>query len=177
MRQAVAARRALSESVLAELRPSYPLLDQYKDWAVVNTEKVQWGDLDAFNHVNNCVFLRYFENARFQMIEEMSKEYDAGWSEGKGASVIMADNYVRYRSPLYHPDEIATVVRAEDAREADMYIAFKILSKQQNKVVAEGRGRLVSFDYGKGCKVPFPTAVLDAIRNMQGSDFEVSTEQ
>ena len=56
MRQAVAARRALSESVLAELRPSYPLLDQYKDWAVVNTEKVQWGDLDAFNHVNNCAF-------------------------------------------------------------------------------------------------------------------------
>jgi acyl-CoA thioester hydrolase len=27
---------------------------------------VRWGDMDAFGHVNNTVYFRYFEETRFQ---------------------------------------------------------------------------------------------------------------
>ena len=30
-------------------------------YAVTIALKVQWGDMDAFNHVNNIMYFRYFE--------------------------------------------------------------------------------------------------------------------
>ena len=33
-------------------------------WAHTHTERVRFGDLDAMKHLNNVVFLRYFETAR-----------------------------------------------------------------------------------------------------------------
>ena len=34
------------------------------DFPVCVREPVIWGDMDAFGHVNNIVYLRYFESAR-----------------------------------------------------------------------------------------------------------------
>ena len=33
-------------------------------WAYTHTEHIRFGDLDAMRHLNNVVFLRYFESAR-----------------------------------------------------------------------------------------------------------------
>ena len=34
----------------------------------VHRERVRFGDLDAMRHVNNAVFLRYFESARISYL-------------------------------------------------------------------------------------------------------------
>ncbi len=33
-------------------------------WPVTVELPVQWGDMDAFGHVNNAVYLRWFESRR-----------------------------------------------------------------------------------------------------------------
>jgi acyl-CoA thioester hydrolase len=35
-----------------------------RKYPVVLTQDVIWGDLDAFGHINNTVYFRYFEDAR-----------------------------------------------------------------------------------------------------------------
>jgi acyl-CoA thioesterase FadM len=37
----------------------------------VHRERVRFGDLDAMLHVNNAVFLRYFESARISYLGEL----------------------------------------------------------------------------------------------------------
>ena len=37
----------------------------------VHHERVRFGDLDAMRHVNNAVFLRYFESARISYLGEL----------------------------------------------------------------------------------------------------------
>jgi len=32
---------------------------------------VRWGDMDAYGHVNNTVYFRYFEQARCEWLEQM----------------------------------------------------------------------------------------------------------
>ena len=40
-------------------------------WPLVVEIPVVWGDLDAFRHVNNTVFLRWFETARIAYFERI----------------------------------------------------------------------------------------------------------
>ena len=44
---------------------------------------VRWGDMDAFNHVNNASYLRYIEEARVLWFKEISPDWAA-----KGTDVL-----------------------------------------------------------------------------------------
>ena len=39
---------------------------------VVIEVPVAWGEMDSFQHVNNIVYLRYFESARIAYFERLS---------------------------------------------------------------------------------------------------------
>ena len=47
------------------------LADPLADYPVVVPVVVQWGDQDAFGHVNNTVFLRWFEVGRIAYFSEV----------------------------------------------------------------------------------------------------------
>ena len=34
------------------------------DYPIVFEQRVAWGDMDAFGHVNNVIYYRYIESAR-----------------------------------------------------------------------------------------------------------------
>lgn len=38
--------------------------------AGMKSHKVAWGDHDSFNHVNNCVYLKWFETARVNFFNQ-----------------------------------------------------------------------------------------------------------
>lgn len=40
------------------------------DYPVIATFPIAWGDMDAFQHVNNTRYFRYFEDARIAYFEE-----------------------------------------------------------------------------------------------------------
>src|SRR3712207_7518226 len=44
------------------------------DLRFVHEERVRFGDLDAMRHLNNVVFLRYFETARITFLRDLRSE-------------------------------------------------------------------------------------------------------
>ncbi|MBF25724.1 MAG: hypothetical protein CMP49_04320 [Flavobacteriales bacterium] len=56
-------------------------------------------DLDAFNHVNNAVFLTYFENARRTFFDRWNINLNE-------KSLIVASIKIDYISQLKHPSEL-----------------------------------------------------------------------
>ena len=47
-------------------------MEKFKQqYPVIVDDIVRWGDMDAFGHVNNTVYFRYFEQARIGYFEQV----------------------------------------------------------------------------------------------------------
>lgn len=130
------------------------------DFPVVVEVPVAWGEMDAFQHVNNTVYLRYFETARIAYLEEIG--YTQMMKEvAKGP--ILHSTQCRFRFPLTYPDTVKIGARTKRVDEDRFLMEYCVMSTRHNKVAAEGEGLLVSFDYKTGSKIPLPEEIRKGI--------------
>ncbi|MFH1982109.1 MAG: thioesterase family protein [Pseudomonadota bacterium] len=125
---------------------------------------VAWGEMDAFQHVNNVAYFRYFETVRiayFTALDLMATMQETG------IGPILAETRCRFRIPLTYPDTLTVGARVS-ALEGDRFIMdYRVASARHGKVAAEGDGILVTFDYTAGNKVPIPEALERRIRALE----------
>ena len=122
---------------------------------------VQWGDMDAFQHVNNTVYFRWFETARIAYFLEV------GFAAGTGVGPILAHTECRFRRPVTFPDRVRVEAGIVDLGEDRFTMAYRVYSGTSGTLVAEGTGRVVSFDYAAGTKAPLPRDVARSIRALE----------
>ena len=130
------------------------------DFPVVVTVPVAWGDMDANQHVNNVVYLRWFETARIAAFEAV------GWARSMssgGVGPILARTSCVFRIPLAFPDTIRTAARFEDVGDDRFTMVYRVVSERHGAVAADGDGRIVAFDYAAGRKARLPDDVRAAI--------------
>ena len=132
-----------------------------KLYPVVVANRVAWGEMDAYAHLNNIVFFRYFENARIDFFNSLGN-FRSGLPESIGP--ILADTSCKYKAPVTFPDTCYSGARVTEIREYDFLMEYAIFSKTQNCVVATGTGRVVSYDYVNNCKAPVTPAWRAAIQ-------------
>jgi acyl-CoA thioester hydrolase len=108
-------------------------------------ERVRFGDLDANRHLNNVVFLRYFETARIAYIRELIPVHDPTHPEGDAFGVIFAECHINYRSPVHFDEEVAVDCSIGEVRRSAFQVLFTM--RVGERVAAEGYGWLVGFDY------------------------------
>lgn len=127
---------------------------------------IAWGDMDAFQHVNNTVYFKHFECARISyfekidFIEVMNKT---------GIGPILASTQCRFKMPLTYPD-VVTVGARVDAIEKDRFtMKYAIISHKFNKIVALGEGVLVTYDYQNNKKALIPDGIKKSIIDLEKS--------
>jgi acyl-CoA thioester hydrolase len=134
------------------------------DFPVVVEIPVQWGEMDAYGHVNNAVFFRYFETARIAYLIR------CGFAESytrDNIGAILHSTSCRFRQPIVFPDTLLVGARATLV-EADRFtMEYRIISRSLGAVAADGTGMIVSFDYGNQRKAPIPAEVHDAIERIE----------
>jgi acyl-CoA thioester hydrolase len=128
---------------------------------------VFWGDMDYFRHVNNIVFFRYFESARIEYLERIGFRQEA---QADGAGPILHSTQARFRRPLTWPDTVLVGARTVDVGEDRFTQEYRLVSRAQGEVAAEGGGILVAFDYAANRKVPLPVRVRAAIQALESGD-------
>jgi len=136
-----------------------------KEFPVIYETEIAWGDMDAFRHVNNAVYLRYFESARIRYFEQ-TPMFDIMQAEGVGP--IVHSHRIRYRLPLTYPDQIFIGVRVTGVAQDRLIAAYRLISARHDAIAAEGDTTIVFFDYRKGGKAPIPAPVLEAIDRLEG---------
>jgi len=127
---------------------------------------VQWGELDAYGHVNNTVLFRYFESARMAYLDR------CGFSdmyERERIGPILHSTECRFRSALYHPDSLLVGARTLQMERDRFVMGYAVVSQSQDRIAADGRGTLVAFDYNTRTKVNLPESVRTAIEALEGS--------
>jgi acyl-CoA thioester hydrolase len=139
--------------------------DHLASYPIVVRIPVQWGEMDAYGHVNNAVFFRYFESARVAYLRAcgFTDSYDR---DRIGA--ILHSTSCRFRQPLFYPDTVLVGARAAEVGEDRFVHAYEAVSLTHGTVVAEGTGVIVSFDYERREKAPLPAAVRRRIDEMEG---------
>ena len=119
----------------------------------VHTERVRFGDLDAMRHLNNVVFLRYFETARISYLNSLFAGHDPVNRDG-GFGFIFASCHIDYRSPGHFDEEVAIRVRPAEIGTKSLKLEFDM--RVSERLLAEGYGVLVGYDYSSGETTPLP---------------------
>ena len=58
---------------------------------------MRWGDMDAYGHINNTVYLAYLEQARVEVFYSQARGLRV---EGLATGIVVAEHRIRYRLPI-----------------------------------------------------------------------------
>ena len=108
------------------------------------TLPVQWGEMDAYGHVNNAVYFRWFESVRMEYFRRI------GWPELEretGVGPILHSTQARFRAALEWPDEVEVAARVADVLVDRFTMFYEVRSVRLGRIVCEGSGLVVAFDY------------------------------
>ncbi len=130
----------------------------------VITQEVIWRDMDVYQHVNNAVYFRYFEDVRMAFFGEIGAVQLKNETQ---VGPILASTRCDFRLPLTYPDRIQIGTFIEDIRPKRFTMHYAVYSEDQQDVAAEGEGLLVYYDYGKGRSCEIPPAVRAGLQTMQ----------
>jgi len=126
---------------------------------------VQWGDQDAFRHVNNAVFLRWFESARIAYWLRIGLH---GRVEVDGLGPILASIRCDYRRPVTFPASIRVAARVVRIGRTSLTIEHRAVVVASKLVAAEGTAVVVLYDYNEAGPRPVPDDLRDAIHALEG---------
>ena len=140
-------------------------LEQFKqDFPVLLPIRVAWGEMDAFQHVNNVSYIRYFESARIAYMEAMGMEANIKTSP---VGPILGDIYCRYRRPVTYPDTLHIGTKISEINEFGCVMEYQAFSDKQKTVTTLGHCKIVMIDYRTNQKVAVEGEMLDKILKLQ----------
>jgi len=125
---------------------------------------VAWGEMDAFEHVNNVAVARWVETARvayFARLGLMSPR------RGGGIGPILARLTIEYRRPLTYPDTVRVDATVRAIGKSSFTMAYRIWSEAQQTEAATGEDVIVVFDYAAGRKAPIDGALRAAVHALE----------
>ena len=104
---------------------------------------MRWSDMDAYGHVNNVVFLGYFEMARVDLFfERASLEERTGLRRG----TVVAEHSIRYRLPVvYSAQPLEVQIWVSDVRAAAFTCHYEVFD--HGKLAVTGSTLLVPYDF------------------------------
>ena len=117
----------------------------------------RWGDLDAMNHVNNAIYLRYLEEARIQWLNAQ----DTAWFDADNAPVL-ASATVNYRLPIEYPAELVIELFATRIGTSSLTIGHRISDAGSGALHCDGHVVVVWVDRASGKPSPLPETIRRA---------------
>jgi acyl-CoA thioester hydrolase len=139
-------------------------------WPYTHTDRVRFGDLDAMGHLNNVAFLGFFESARIAYLRELLPAHDP--TDPVDFGLIFAECKINYRSPGRYDELVRTRVRPASVARSSFQIEFEMRAGPDARLLAEGYGVLVGYDYRNERPQPLPDALKALLRDAGAADAE-----
>ncbi|WP_287372832.1 thioesterase family protein [Oceanithermus sp.] len=120
-------------------------VDPLADFPIVVEVDVRYRDLDTFNHVNNAVYLTYFEQARVAYFARL------GWTS-RDDSVVVARAEVNYRRAIVLGQKVRVGCRV--ARFGNKSYTMEYLVLADGEPAADGSTVQAYVQRGRGAPLP-----------------------
>jgi len=114
---------------------------------------IRWGDMDAMGHVNNTIYLRFFEIVRLDWMYGLGRRVDAGAGEGP----VIVNAFVNFLRQLEFPGELRLrhYVANPGRTSLDTFVTVE-RTDEPGQLYAEGGARMVWTDYTERKSKPLP---------------------
>ena len=146
-----------------------PTSNPLSQYPVVVTLPLQWGDQDAFGHVNNTVPIRWFESARIAYLEQSDTSH---MMQAGGIGPILAAVTCNYRRQLHYPDRVSIGARVTRLGRSSMIMEHAVYSEKLNAIAADGTSTVVVFDYAANRPTRIPDEIRKGFESLEGKSFE-----
>ena len=130
---------------------------------------VEWGDMDALQHVNNVEYFKYFQKARIAYFEKNNS--DNLFTESR-ISTILASTQCKFIYPLKYPDTIVIGARVDSIANEYFTMKYAVISNNNQRLVAVGDAKVVMFDYEKNKKASIPEVIKDRIIELEKTEIK-----
>jgi acyl-CoA thioester hydrolase len=131
----------------------------------VYPQEVAFGDLDAFGHVNNAVYLTYLENARIGYMREV-----LGIDSLEDLLVILAKVHIDFRSRASLGEVLEIGARVSRIGSKSFDLDHEVRGPD-TRLVAAASTTLVTFDYGGDTTMPVPDLWRERIESFEAKEF------
>jgi len=133
-------------------------------YPVVIEIPVAWGEMDAFQHVNNGAYFRYFESARMAYYERLNM---GELRTRTGIGPILAATSCRFKTPLIYPDTVLVGVKVTRIEADRFMMEHRIVSTKHRKIAAEGDSVIAAFNYRENKKAVVPEELKRRILDIE----------
>lgn len=121
---------------------------------------VRWGDMDAFGHVNNALYLRYLEEARVQMLVNMLGNQI---TDGDFATVVINVSCT-FLKPITYPDNVRIDCYVGELGRSSFMTWYEVFAlSAPNEMASEGSAKVVWMDRRTGKSAPLPAYLVQAV--------------
>lgn len=121
------------------------------NWPIKTELPIQWGEMDAFCHVNNVVYIRWFETSRIELFRNMWGDDGVNLQEilnGDGVGPILANFNINYHFPLLYPDSVTIKTRISHIGNSSFGVSHNLFSeKNGDLLIASADSIVVMFNY------------------------------
>ena len=124
---------------------------------------VRWGDMDAYGHVNNTLFFRYLESARFDFFEQVCMPV-----LDRAPMIILAEINCQFKAELQYPADITVQTRISRFGNSSFDVHAEIY--QGEKLCAVSEATMVWIDTKTRRPEKIPAVVREAIDQYQAAD-------
>jgi acyl-CoA thioester hydrolase len=122
--------------------------------------QVRFADLDVMGHVNNSVYLTYFEMTRVHYFKEL---VGTNWDWRK-EGVLLVRNEIDYIKPILLNDEPEVYMTLDNIGEKSISLLYEI--KVCGEIRTKGRSVLVCFNSEVGKTIAVPSSMAESLKRI-----------
>ena len=122
---------------------------------------VRFADIDSMGHVNNAIYLNYFETARMHYFGELlGEKWD--WNTN---GIILLRNEIDYVKPVLLNMEPLITITVEHIGNKSFRLGYVLEVK--GEVFTKGTSTLVSFDYNNKQAMEIPQVMKEVLLKLK----------
>ena len=142
------------EEIRSKPRTRFPKINNPPKEAYFDHRKVEWRDIDSAQHVNNAVYLAYFEDCGIQV----AKEY--GWEmkrmQAMGIGIVGRKHHILYRQPAFLDDELEIATWLTNFQKSTVMRHYILKRLSDNEILGQSNSVYALIDLNSGKLTNFP---------------------
>ena len=127
--------------------------------------EIRFRDLDALGHVNNAVYLTYFEIVRTRYWDHLF-----GLPPPDDWGFVMVRTECNYRSPALLGETIAIAARISALKNSSFTFEYRLTESRSGRLIADGLSVQVCYDRTQGRTTPIPQTMRQRVKDYEGLD-------
>lgn len=114
--------------------PARPTAHHRRDYRRFFDMETRWNDMDLYGHMNNVVYMEYFDSALNRAL------IGAGALDlhGDGPIGVVAQSYTHYFSEVAYPDRVTVGVRVDRIGNTSLSWGFALFREDEERAAAQG---------------------------------------